>query len=179
VLDSLFNCLTAWLAPILVFTAEEAWLNRFPDDSDSVHLRLFPEIPADWRDDALAEKWVTVRRLRRVVTGALEVERQKKNIGSSLQADPTVHVTGSEYMEAMEGLDLAEIFITSDAALVKGAAPNGAFMLDDVAGVGVFAGLAEGKKCNRCWKLLPEVGDDDLCGRCADAVAAHVPAEAD
>ena len=178
VLDTLFHCLTAWLAPILVFTAEEAWLNRYPNDSDSVHLRLFPGIPADWRDDALAEKWAAVRRLRRVVTGALEVERQEKRIGSSLAAAPTVHVD-AEYARAMEGLDLAEVVITSAATLAEGEGPNGAFILEDVAGVAVSPGLAQGGKCNRCWKLLPEVGDKDLCGRCTEAVAAHVPAEAD
>jgi isoleucyl-tRNA synthetase len=179
VLDELFSCLTAWLAPILPFTAEEAWLNRFPSDDDSVHLRLFPEMPAAWRDDALAEKWTTVRRLRRVVTGALEVERRDKRIGSSLQANPTVYAT-ADYIAALEGLDLAEIAITSTAVLVEGAAPDGAFAIDDVEGVGVAAGLAEGEKCGRCWRLLPEVGQvaghDDLCRRCAGAVAAHAGA---
>jgi isoleucyl-tRNA synthetase len=171
VLDTLFDCLTAWLAPILVFTAEEAWLNRFPSDDDSVHLRLFPDIPEEWRDDALAAKWTAVRRLRRVVTGALEIERREKRIGSSLQADPKVHVD-SGYIQALSGLDLAELLITSAATLTEDE-PNGdAFMLEDVAGVAVTPGLAQGGKCERCWKLLPEVGEAALCGRCSDAVAA-------
>ena len=170
VLDSLFDCLTAWLAPILVFTAEEAWLNRHPSDSDSVHLRLFPEIPEAWRNDALAGKWATVRRLRRVVTGALEIERQKKNIGSSLQANPVIYAD-SEYRDAMRGLDLAELSITSDASFGEGDRRDG-FSLEDVPGVWVVSGLAEGGKCERCWKLLPEVGDGGLCGRCTHAVAA-------
>ena len=179
VLDAVFSHLTAWLAPILCFTAEEAWLTRFPDDADSVHLRLFPEAPAGWRDDALAAKWARVRRLRRVVTGALEVERREKRIGSSLQAHPTVHA-GAEDLAAMAGLDLAEIAITSAATLVEGPPPEGAFTLDDVAGIGVVAGLAQGDKCGRCWKVLPEVGDDgehaDLCHRCVVAVGALAPA---
>jgi len=171
VLDTLFNCLTAWLAPILVFTAEEAWLNRFPDDNDSVHLRLFPDIPEDWRNDELAAKWATVRRLRRVVTGALEIERQEKRIGSSLQADPVVHADDG-YIQALEGLDLAELMITSAATLTKDEPKGDAFTLDDVAGVSVTPGLAQGSKCDRCWKLLPDVGEEALCGRCTDAVAA-------
>ena len=182
VLDELFSYLTAWLAPILPFTAEEAWLNRFPSDDDSVHLRLFPEPPAQWRDDALAQKWTTVRRLRRVVTGALEVERREKRIGSSLQAKPTVYAT-ADYVAALDGLDLAEIAITSAAVLVEGAAPDGAFAIDEIEGVGVTVGLAEGDKCGRCWRLLPEVGHlaghADLCRRCADAVATHAGAAAD
>ncbi|MFQ5958643.1 MAG: class I tRNA ligase family protein, partial [Alphaproteobacteria bacterium] len=181
VLDVLFSCLTAWLAPILCFTAEEAWRTRFPGDGDSVHLRRFPDIPASWRDDALAEKWSTVRRLRRVVTGALEVERRDKRIGSSLQAHPTVHAP-AEYVAAMDGVDLAEITITSAATLVEGKPPKAAFTLDDVADIGVVAGQAEGEKCARCWRVLPEVGGvpghSDLCGRCADAVAAAPVAEA-
>ena len=180
VLDALFDCLTAWLAPILAFTAEEAWLNRYPSDDGSVHLRLFPEAPAEWRDDALAGKWATVRRLRRVVSGALEVERREKRIGSSLQASPTVYAA-PEYVAAMAGLDLAEIAITSAATLVEGTPPNGAFAIDDVAGVGVVAGFAEGGKCGRCWQVLAEVGGidghDDLCVRCAGAIATHAAAE--
>ncbi|MFQ5785129.1 MAG: isoleucine--tRNA ligase [Alphaproteobacteria bacterium] len=180
VLDAVFSCLTAWLAPILCFTAEEAWLNRFPSEDDSVHLRLFPEIPGDWRDAALAEKWLKVRRLRRVVTGALEVERREKRIGSSLQAHPTVHAPAA-LVAAMDGLDLAEIGITSSATLIEGAPPAGAFRLDDVAGVGVAVGLAEGEKCQRCWQVLPEVGrapgSTDLCARCSAAVAVRRVAE--
>ena len=96
VLDQLFACLTAWLAPVLVFTAEEAWLARFPSEDDSVHLRLFPEIPAAWHDPALGARWERIRRVRRVVTGALEVERREKRIGSSLEAAPQVFVSGDD-----------------------------------------------------------------------------------
>ena len=92
VLDQLFRCTVTWLAPMLCFTAEEAWCERYRADDASVHLELFPEVPAAWRDDALAEKWRKVRLVRRVVTGALEIERAGKRIGSSLEADPIVHV---------------------------------------------------------------------------------------
>jgi isoleucyl-tRNA synthetase len=122
-----------------------------------------------------------VRRLRRVVTGALEVERQEKRIGSSLQAHPTVHAT-AEFVAAMDGLNLAEIAITSAATLVDGEPPAGAFALDEVAGVGVVAGMAQGGKCARCWQVLSEVGADaghpELCRRCADVVATPTVAEA-
>ena len=152
VLDQVFHCLTAWLAPFICFTAEEAWQSRFPDENDSVHLRTFPAIPGDWRNDALAEKWERVRRLRRVVTGALEIERAEKRIGSSLAAAPTVYAT-ADYLEAMQDVDLAELAITSAAVLVEGSVPEGAFTLSDVPGVGAVPGLAEGIKCARCWKV--------------------------
>ncbi len=173
VLDELFRCLTAWLAPFACFTAEEAWLARNPGEEESVHLRLFPEIPSAWRDDTLAAKWVRVRDLRRVVTGALELERASKRIGSSLAAHVDVFAT-AEHIEAMAGIDLAEIAITSTASLSEGAPPPDAFTLTEVPGVAVVCGLATGEKCARCWKVLEEVGRDpdytDICGRCAGAV---------
>ncbi|MSP82694.1 MAG: isoleucine--tRNA ligase [Alphaproteobacteria bacterium] len=174
VLDTLFDFLTAWLAPILCFTAEEAWLARHGDDADSIHLRQIPTIPANWHDPALGAKWEAVRRLRRVVTGALEIERRDKRIGASLQAHPTVYADASS-VAALAGLDLAEIAITSAATLVEGTAPDGAHRLDDVQGIGVVSRLADGVKCARCWQVLPEVGavpaHPDLCHRCADAIA--------
>ena len=175
VLDTLFDCLTAWFAPVLCFTAEEAWLSRNPGEDDSVHLRTFPSVPEEWRDDALARKWEKIRNLRRVVTGALEVERQEKRIGSSLQSRPRVHVT-PEFAEVLEGLDLGEIAITSGAELVVAEGPGDGFRLEEVAGVTVVPDPADGTKCERCWQVLAEVGDDpvhpDLCRRCANAVDA-------
>ena len=175
VLDELFSCLTAWLAPILCFTAEEAWLQRFPGDESSVHLRLFPDVPAAWRDAALAAKWNQVRDLRRVVTGALEVERREKRIGASLQAHPVIYAP-ADTVAALSDVDWAEVAITSAATLRAGAPPAEAFRLEGVADIGVVVGLADGNRCERCWQVLPEVGADanhaDLCRRCVDAVEA-------
>ena len=175
VLDLIFEHLTAWLAPVLCFTAEEAWLARDPqraNGTDSVHLRDFPKVPDAWRNPALAVRWERIRRLRRVVTGALERERAERRIGSSLQAAPVVYADEAT-VAAMRGVDLAEVAITSALTLVAGAPPTGAFTLPDVDGIGVVAGPAEGVKCLRCWRVLPEVGTlatKDLCGRCVDAV---------
>ena len=174
VLDQAFSCLTAWLAPILCFTAEEAWWSRGDGAEDSVHLRVFPEVPAGWRDPELAARWAKIRELRRVVTGALEVERAEKRIGSSLQAHPVVYVGRPELRQAIDGVDLADIAITSDLALSDEAAPAGAFTVEEVEGVAVVVGEAAGDKCGRCWKVLPEVGSHAdvpcTCDRCADAV---------
>ena len=111
-------------------------------------------------------------RLRRVVTGALEIERAEKRIGSSLQAAPTVYADG-ETVAAMAGLDLAEIAITSGGTLIEGPAPAGAFSLPDVDAIAVEPGLAEGERCSRCWQVLRDVGSHeypDVCGRCAAAI---------
>ena len=177
VLDHLFNSLTAWLAPVMVFTMEEVWRTRNNGEFDSVHLRTFPEVPKDWQNKALAEKWGRVRDLRRVVTGALELARRDKTIGASLEAAPTLHVADAKDADVFKGLDLAEISITSDAKVVTGAAPTGAFKLDDVAGAAVSFAKATGTKCARCWRVLNEVGKSaahpHLCLRCEAAVAEH------
>jgi len=176
VLDTLFNCLISWLAPVTCFTAEEAWQSRHGDGAESVHLNVFPDVPSDWIDEALAQKWSRVRALRRVVTGALEEERAAKKIGSSLDAAPVVEAT-AEFVAAMEGVDLAEIAITSAATLVESATPQGTFTMPEVAGVAVTPAVAEEEKCARCWKKLPDVGSvaavPGTCSRCADAVQAR------
>jgi len=160
VLDHLLRCTACWLAPMLPFTAEEAWLARYPSSEGSVHLELFPELPTTWRDEALAEQWRKVRLVRRVITGALEIERAHKRIGSSLEAAPVVHVADPDLFAALLDVDLAEIAITSAATLVQGDGPPDAFRLDEVKGVAVEARLAEGRKCARSWKILPSIGAD-------------------
>jgi isoleucyl-tRNA synthetase len=159
VLDHLFRTTVCWLAPMLCFTAEEAWLARDPAAS-SVHLELFPPVPAMWRDDALAEKWRKLRTIRRVVTGALEIERAHKRIGSALEAHPIIHVADSELFAAAVDVDLAELCITSGAVLVEGDGPAEAFRLPEVPGVAVVPRLAEGRKCARSWKISAAVGLD-------------------
>jgi isoleucyl-tRNA synthetase len=160
VLDQIFRCTATWLAPMLCFSAEEAWLSRYGADAPSVHLQLFPDIPGAWRDDALADKWRKIRLMRRVVTGALELERAQKRIGSSLEAAPVVYVSDNDLFGALVDVDLAEICITSGATLVEGEGPSGAFRLDEVRGVAVEPKLAPGKKCARSWKVLESVGAD-------------------
>jgi isoleucyl-tRNA synthetase len=160
VLDHIFHCLVTWLAPIFAFTAEETWLARFPSENESVHLQTFPELPKNWRNAALEEKWEKIRAVRRVVTGALEVERVAKKIGSSLEAAPTIHISDKELLAALQGIDMAEVCITSDAEVKAGEGPAGAFRLDDVKGVSVEPKRAEGKKCARSWKISPLVGSD-------------------
>jgi isoleucyl-tRNA synthetase len=159
VIDQTFRCVATWIAPILAFTAEEAWLARYPQ-AESVHLETFPQVPAEWRDEALAERWAKVRRVRRVVTGALEIERAQKRIGASLEAAPVVHIADESLFKAVQGLDLAEISITSGIQVVQGEGPAEAFRLEDVKGIAVVPALAQGRKCARSWKVTPDVGTD-------------------
>jgi isoleucyl-tRNA synthetase len=176
VLDHVFRGLITWLAPVLVFTAEEAWLARFPGEEGSVHLQTFPEIPAEWRDDALAARWARIREIRRVVTGALERERAEGRIGASLQAAPVLAVRQAD-RSLIDAAGWAEICITSGMTLVD-AAPAEAFTVEGIEGVAVVPAKAAGLKCERCWKVLPEVGTHadhpGLCNRCHDAVTSGV-----
>ena len=177
VLDNLFNHLTAWLAPVMVFTMEEVWRARNSGEFDSVHLRTFPVVPSDWSNKALSDKWQRVRELRRVVTGALEIARREKTIGASLEAAPTLFASEASDVALLNNLDLAEIAITSAAHVSHGTGPAGAFKIDEVAGASVSFAKAEGAKCVRCWKVLPEVGKNathpHLCLRCEAAVSEH------
>jgi isoleucyl-tRNA synthetase len=159
VIRKLFECLVTWLAPMLPFTTEEAWLSLKPD-AVSVHLEQFPAVPAEWRDDALEAKWEKIREVRSVVTGALEIERREKRIGASLEAAPVVHVADPELLKALEGEDFAEICITSAITVVAGEGPEGAFRLPEVARVSVEPKLAEGTKCARSWRITTDVGSD-------------------
>ncbi len=172
VLDHLFTRLTTWLAPILTFTMEDVWLSRHPDDQGSVHLLDIPETPKAWLNHALAAKWETIRDVRRVVTGALEVQRTAKVIGASLEAAPTVFVS-PQMMGLLETVPLEEICITSCIWLSTNTAPEGAFALAEVPGVAVEFAPAKGEKCERCWQILPDVGTHQhpaTCARCNDAL---------
>ncbi|MDF2389130.1 isoleucine--tRNA ligase, partial [Nostoc ellipsosporum NOK] len=162
VVRHLFDCLVKWLAPMLPFTMEEAWLDRHPDAA-SLHLDQFPQIPADWKNEALAEKWRKVRQVRRVVTGALEIARAQKVIGSSLEAVPVVTINDATLETAISDIDMAEMAITSDFVIAHGKAPEGAFALDDVKGVAVVVEKAEDRglvKCARSWRYTADVGLD-------------------
>jgi isoleucyl-tRNA synthetase len=173
VMDILFHRLTTWLAPVLVFTMEDVWLDRFPGDDSSVHLQDIPETPASWKDEALAAKWAKVRRARRAVTAALEVQRTDKVIGASLEAAPVVHIEDAETLDALKSVNFDDICITSGITLTGDPAPAEAFRLPEIAGVGVVFEKADGEKCQRCWKILPDVGRHQhpgTCQRCNDAL---------
>ncbi len=173
VLDILHRRLTTWLAPILVFTMEEVWLERFPGDDSSVHLTDFPDTPSDWLDAELAAKWANVRKVRRVVTAALEIQRTEKVIGASLEAAPVVHVADADVLAALQSVPFEDICITSGLSLTQDASPDEAFRMPEVDGVGVVFEKADGAKCQRCWKILPDVGThkhEGTCGRCDSAL---------
>jgi len=161
VMDAVFERLTAWLAPLIPFTMEEAWTTRYPD-AHSNCLRVIPETPAEWRNDAEAERWAKVKAVIAHVTGELEIKRREKAIGSALDADVTAHMPEAD-LAAFEGLDAAEVFRTSAAELQTA----------QLGGPAAEVRVLDHTKCERCWRRLPEVrAPRFLCERCDDAVAA-------
>ena len=173
VLDLLFHRLTTWLAPVLVFTMEEVWLERMGGDDSSVHLQDIPATPDGWLDAELAAKWGKVRAARRVVTAALEVQRTAKVIGASLEAAPIVYVADAAQRAALESVSFDDVTITSQITVTGDPAPAEAFRMPETDGVAVVFAKAEGEKCARCWKVLPDVGTHThagVCARCDEAV---------
>ena len=175
VMDQLFHCLTTWWAPIMVFTMEEVWLSRFGGEGSSVHLMQFAQTQDAWKNETLDKNWNVIRSVRRAVTGALEIERANKTIGSSLEAAPTVYIQMEQWaIDAVKAQDLAELCITSGAMLEVGEGPAEAFRMDDLKSVAVVFHKAEGAKCARSWKISRDIGGDkdfpDITPRDAAAV---------
>jgi isoleucyl-tRNA synthetase len=172
VLDHLHRCLCIWLAPTLVFTAEEAWTARFGEQA-SVHLEQFPAVPAEWRDDALAAKWDEIRALRRRVTVPLEDARRAGAIGASLQASVTLPL-GARELALLDAETWAELAIVSALDTIYDPQRDSGVL--DGNQLEVRVDRAPGEKCARCWRVLPEVGHGPshapLCRRCDEAVAA-------
>ncbi|VVB47128.1 isoleucyl-tRNA synthetase [Beijerinckiaceae bacterium RH AL1] len=158
-IEQIFRCVTLWLAPILCFTAEEAWLARYPD-ATSVHLEPFPKIPADWQAPETIDRWISIRAARAVVTGALEIARAEKTIGASLEAAPVVYVAKPELRDLLASVDFADVCITSDIVIEVGAGPADAFRLPGLPDVAVVVRRAPGTKCARSWRFSPLVGTD-------------------
>jgi isoleucyl-tRNA synthetase len=172
-IEQIFRSVTLWLAPILVFTAEEAWLSRYPE-AESVHLENFPHIPSEWKNEELAEKWEKVRKVRRVVTGAIEVERAAKRIGSSLEAQPVVYISDVQLLEAVESVKFDDVCITSGIVYGTDDDPVNAFRLPELGQVSVIVKKASGIKCARSWRYFdPATADPafpDITPRDAQAM---------
>jgi len=174
VLHEVFKCLTAWLAPVICYTAEEAWLaNKGNENEDSIHLKQFPEISKNWINNEINDKWQKIRKIRKFINAALELARQEKIIGSSLEAKIVIYVQDSKYNSLLESIDIEEISIVSKVEIIKGNIIESAYTEDNVEGLGVLVATASGKKCARCWKIDEEIDnslEDPLCNRCLEIV---------
>jgi isoleucyl-tRNA synthetase len=163
-LDILFNFIVRWLAPFLVFTCEEAWKSK--GNGSSIHLEEFFKTEIKFKNDVIAKKWEKVKDVRKVITGALEVKRADKTIGSSLESHIDIYLS-KEINSIIENIDMAEMAITSSATIVAGDKYSSGFSIDDIKDVVVDVKKAKGAKCQRCWKFDSEINSGDICKRCS------------
>lgn len=171
--EILLQHLTTWLAPVLCFTAEEAWQAWHGEEVESLHLQAFPERVAAWYNPDLARRFEALRAHRRVMTGALEKARAQDLIRSSLQASLSLYDPNALLDPHT---DYAELALVSHVTRLSTAPPAEAFQLEDFEDLGVVVHLAEGEKCARCWQVTPTVGRSTqhptLCQRCEEVVQA-------
>ena len=174
VMNILFERITLWLAPIMTFTMEEAWASRNPNDKANL-FRVLETAPDIWHNVAEGDRWAKIETVLSVVTAALEDKRRDKVIGSALEAAPKVYLADGAAFEAFHDIDAAEVFRTSQASVATDSPPAHAFTLEGLPMIAVEFAVAEGQKCQRSWRILPEVGTDsrypDLSVRDAEAVA--------
>ena len=163
VLNVLINFLLRWFSPILAFTSEEAYQVIKNKKYKSIHLQDFPVMPLIWNNYEIKNKWIGIKKVKQVVNAAIEDIRNKKIIGSSLEANVIVYLK-DEYLNIIKQEDLSEIFICSEAKAESFINQNDLFSLKDVEGVAVKIVKAKGQKCSRCWKILEKPCFRDICG---------------
>ena len=166
-LHILFDFLSKWFSPIISFTSEEAWQSRHKDNSTSILSQIITEKDFTYSYSNLEKSFDELKRVRKSVTAALEIKRNEKLIGSSLQAKAIIYIP-SEIKQILSTLDLAEMCIVSGVEIKDIAEKTPSSMNFEEEDIFVDISLAEGDKCQRCWTILPEVKDnqDHLCSRC-------------
>ena len=166
-LHILFDFLSKWFSPIISFTSEEAWQSRHQDNSTSILSQIITEKDFTYSYSNLEKSFDELKRVRKSVTAALEIKRNEKLIGSSLQAKAIIYIP-SEIKQILSTLDLAEMCIVSGVEIKDIAEKTPSSMNFEEEDIFVDISLAEGDKCQRCWTILPEVKDnqDHLCSRC-------------
>ncbi len=163
------------LAPVLVFTTDEAWQHLPKKPAESVHLTGFPEPAGEWIDPELEKKWELLLKVKSEASKALEAARREKTIGHSLDAKvaieppPELSVLVRENIEA-----LREALIVSESEVSEGL-PAGAMEAENVPGLRILVSRAEGLKCERCWHISPTVGQDGshptICKKCVEVLS--------
>ena len=167
-LDIIFNYLVRWLAPSLSFTTEEAWKSR--SNQTSIHLEDFLETPDDYKNSDINEAWLTIKQVRKVITGALEKKRAEKIIGSSLEAHLDIYVE-KEILEKIKNYQMDEISITSSFLFHEITDGIKGFSIEETPNIKIIVSKTSAKKCQRCWKYKKELIRDEICHRCEEAIS--------
>jgi isoleucyl-tRNA synthetase len=168
ILDILFNHLLTLLAPILCFTAEEAWQSRLGKDT-SIHNQNFPKVNDSWKDSEIFSKWEHLKLIRKTVNGAIEIERKNKLLGSSLEASVEIYFKDKDRINKINVDDLENICIVSKLSISHANNVEDYFQLNELSDVGIKVKKITGEKCNRCWKYFNKL-NNNICQRCNDAI---------
>ena len=168
VLDILFNHLLTLLAPILCFTAEEAWQSRLGKDT-SVHNQNFPKVNDNWKNSEIFSKWEHLKLIRKAVNGAIEIERKNKLLGSSLEASVEIYFKDKNVINQININDLENISIVSKLSISQANNVEDYFQSNELSDVGIKIKRVSGEKCNRCWKYFDKL-NHNICQRCNDAI---------
>ena len=144
-LNIILEILLKWFAPVLSFTTEEIYTLLKIDIKGSIHLEKFPVISAKWNNKDLSDKWTELIRIRDKCNSSIELKRASKEIGSSLEANLTIHLN-EKLIELVKGTDFSELCITSGAKIEK-------INESDSEAIVVKTIKAEGQKCPVCWKI--------------------------
>jgi isoleucyl-tRNA synthetase len=166
-LHEILKALLKLVAPILAFTAEEAWQFLPGDKEKSVHLARFPEPITEYDNDELCTRWDTLLQVREQVLKQLELARERKEIGNSLEAHVTITAAGKTFeLLKSQAAFLPDMLIVSYVDLIrdKNDAPT-----ENEATVNTVIKRTDGSKCQRCWKYHHNA-HPELCSRCAEAV---------
>jgi isoleucyl-tRNA synthetase len=168
VLDILFHHLLRLLAPILCFTIEEAWQSRMGSNT-SIHNENFCSIDETWIRNDLDESWSFYKKLKRLINGAIEVERKNKTIGSSLEASVILFINDDKKINLVNNEMVEQVSIVSKIEIKKEGLPQNCYTLDDDKSIGVAVSRVDGHKCERCWKYFSNL-TDNVCIRCKEVI---------
>ena len=177
VMYTILDTLLRLIAPVLSFTADEAWQYLPGKHEKSVHLASFPALQPELKNDALVERWDRIMRIRSEVSKALEQARVAKTIGHSLDARVTINGAAAEalLLHEFNAINpLQDIFIVSAVDLITPIVPGAEYISESIDGLRIFVAAAPGAKCERCWCYSEQLGTvaehPAICPKCTAAV---------
>ncbi len=141
-LNILLEILLRWFAPILSFTTEEIFSIINTNGKKSIHLENFSNLPSNWNNKLLENKWDELIKIREICNSSIELKRATKEIGSSLEANLIINLN-EKMIKLTKNVDFSELCITSNAKINK--IESNEILVETI--------KAEGKKCPVCWKI--------------------------
>ena len=171
VLFQILEKLTTWYAPVLCHTMEEVWQKFKTENIESVHLKVFKNPDNIWNNVNLLEKWENIKKIRKVINTAIEIARNEKKLGSSLEANVVLITKEKNILKSIKSIEMHNVCIVSSFVVL-----DNKDKIDDnfistfsnkEKNVEVFVYKTKYEKCLRCWQYKKEVSiNKGLCERC-------------